>query len=267
MPDQEPVRSFRELSAWKEIERTVRSQDVPACRAIKAPSVWHEEILSAVAHMYLCDSGRGNDGCDGCMGWSAPDGNAPVHPDLIVAGTPEKAAGIDACRALVRELALKPVAAKRRLGVVAAADKLLPSAANSLLKTAEEPPSHACLLFLMEGDDLLPTLRSRSHCTALAIPPSTFTPLSANPMPANDAEWLLWLERGEGKDDVDIPLQLSGWVSHAMRTGAGLEIAAQMEKLRLLVEQKRLSRSMVCDLLILTLREDLPFEHIFGNIW
>jgi DNA polymerase-3 subunit delta' len=216
--------------------------------------------------MYLCDSGREDDGCNGCGGWSSPAGREFVHPDLIVAGTLEKAANIDACRALIRELALKPVTAKRRLGAFPAADKLLPSAANSLLKTAEEPPSHACILFLMEGDDFLPALRSRSRFTVLTVPPS----FAAGPMPANDGEWLLWLERlkGEGKEDADISACLFEWASYAMRAGrAGLKTAARIEKLRLLIEQKKLSQSMVCDLLILTFREDLPFEHTFGGIW
>jgi hypothetical protein len=39
-----------------------------------------------------------------------------------------------------------------------------------------------------------------------------------------------------------------------------------VEKLRLLVLQKKLSHAMTCDLLILTLKEELPFEHIFSGI-
>jgi DNA polymerase-3 subunit delta' len=219
-----------------------------------------------MARMYLCGTGKGNDDCDGCMGWRTAEDNGATHPDLIVAGSFEKAANIEACRALIHELPMKPVAAERRLGVVPAADKLLIHAANSLLKIAEEPPSHACILFLMEGDDFLPTLRSRSRFTVLAVPPSLF----ASPMPAGDAEWLSWLEglKAEGsKGDVDVSALLSGWASYSMRTDDGLRMAARMERLRLLVEQKKLSQNMVCDLLILALREDLPFEHIFGGFW
>jgi DNA polymerase-3 subunit delta' len=225
-----------------------------------------------MARMYLCGAGKGNDDCAGCAGWSSSEDNGTTHPDLIVAGSLEKAANIDACRALLHELPMKPVVSERRLGVVPAADRLLVAAANSLLKIAEEPPSHACILFLMEGDDFLPTLRSRSRFTVLAAPPSS----SVSPMPAGDAEWLSWLEglktegaKAEGsKGDADISAVLSGWVSYAVRGGRdGLKMAARMERLRLLVEQKKLSQNMVCDLLILALREDLPFEHIFGGFW
>ncbi|MDR1732136.1 MAG: hypothetical protein LBR61_08590 [Synergistaceae bacterium] len=290
MPDLTPVLekniagteeiSFRELPAWREIEKNFLVGKIPHCWAIRAPAGWHGEILKAMSHLYLCDNGKGNDGCPGCRAWSATEEKGETHPDLTMAGTFEKAAGIDACRALIQELPLKPVTAKRRLGVLPSAEKLLPAAANSLLKITEEPPSHACILFIMEGDDFLPTLRSRSRFTVLTAPFS----LSAKPAPDNDVEWLAWLEKmkmeGAKEDEPDISELLSNWVSYAMQTESngksngennrennGLMKAARMEKLRLLVEQKKLSRNMICDLLILTLREALPFEYISGDIW
>jgi DNA polymerase-3 subunit delta' len=191
------------------------------------------------------------------------------HPDLIVAGEFDKAANVATCRELIKELRLKPVEAKRRVGVVLAADRLLIHAANSLLKIAEEPPLHAKLFFLMEGDDFLPTLRSRSRFTTLADSPS----FKAHPMPRNEEEWLEWLKNL--KDDEDIPELLSSWVSYFLRAGEEepeeisrrelREFAARVERLRLLVLQKKLSQTMVCDLLILALKEDLPFEHILGG--
>jgi DNA polymerase-3 subunit delta' len=221
--------------------------------------------------MALCGAGRGDDGCEGCRGWirqSKDGGEGDVlrsvgrHPDLTVVGTFDKAGNVEACRALIKELMLKPAAAKRRIGVVLAADKLLIHAANSLLKIAEEPPSHACLLFLLEGNDFLPTLRSRSRFTTLAAPLS----FSAAPMPETEAEWLEWLESmGKTKEEVDVAGILSSWTSSLLDKGK-LGLAARTERLRLLVLQKKLSQTMMCDLLILTLKEELPFEHIFGGI-
>lgn len=256
----EGIAAFEDLPVWRDVENTFRSGKVPHCWAVRAPAAWHRSVLNAMARMTLCDSGRGDDHCAGCSAWSTAEGNASVHPDLIVAGEFDKAANVEACRVLIRELSLKPVAAGRRLGVIPAADKLLVHAANSLLKTAEEPPSHACLLFLLEGNDFLPTLRSRSRFTVLAAP---FSRIAA-PQPASDDEWLSQMEAL--KDDADIPALLSGWVSYAM-DGGNVDSAARLERLRLLIEQKRLSHNMVCDLLFLTLREELPFEHIFGGIW
>jgi DNA polymerase-3 subunit delta' len=250
---------FGELPGWRDVLATFAGGSVPHCWAVAAPVQWHGALRDSMSGLYLCDTGRGGDGCGGCQGWRRDGQGVLVHPDLMVVGEIDKAGNIDACRALIKELFLKPVAAKRRLGVVLAADKLLVHAANSLLKMAEEPPLHACLLFLLEGDDFLPTLRSRSRFTTLGAP-SSFAP---RPAPWGEMEWLQWLSGL--KDDEDIPSLLSSWTSHFLQTG-DLESAVRAEKLRLLVLQKKLSQTMVCDLLILTLKEELPFEHIFGGL-
>ena len=209
----------------------------------------------------MCGSGSGDDACNGCAGWSREDERGVFsHPDVVVVGDFDKPGNIDACRSMIKELSLKPLAAERRLGVLLAADKLLASAANSLLKIAEEPPSHACLLFLMEGSDFLPTLRSRSRLTVLAAPLS----FTAAPMPADEARWADWLSNF--KTDEDVGELLSSWTSHFLQAG-DVEAAERTDKLRLLVLQKKLSQTMVCDLLTLTLKEGLPFEPIFGGFW
>jgi len=179
---------------------------------------------------------------------------------MTVVGELDKAGNIEACRSMIKELSLKPVVAPRRLGVMTAADKLLASAANSLLKITEEPPSHVCLLFLMEGNDFLPTLKSRSRLTVLAAPPS----FPAAPMPTGSVQWADWVSNF--KDNVDPAELLSSWTSHFLQAG-DLEAAARADRLRLLVLQKKLSQTMVCDLIILKLKEELPFEPIPGGFW
>ena len=150
-------------------------------------------------------------------------------------------------------------ASVRRLGVVLSADQLLPSAANSLLKLAEEPPSHACLLFLLEGGVILPTLRSRARFTVLAAPAAAE---GAAP-PSSDGEWLAWVEGARG-GDVPVVAALASWATWALRRGDAPQ-AAKLDRLRTIAETKNLSVPMLCDLLILALREELPFEHLFGN--
>ena len=233
---------FEELQAWENVKDAFRKGTVPHCWAIKAPLEWHGGILKAMSELYLGERG------------------VLPHPDMVVAGEFDKAANIDACRSMIKELAMKPVSAPRRLGVLPAADKLLTGAANSLLKIAEEPPSHACLLFLMEGNDFLPTLRSRSRFTVLAAPMS----FTSRPMPAGEEQWAAWM--CAFKDDEDAAEFLSSWTSHFSQAGDA-ENAARIDRLRLLVQQKKLSQTMVCDLLILTLKEGLPFEPIFGGFW
>ena len=249
---------FSNFLGWKDVLNTFESGTVPHCWAVTAPVSWHKTLLQAMSRLYLCDVGKGDD-CTGCRSWNR---EGLGHPDLIIAGEFDKPANVEACRSLIRELPLRPVAAKRRLGVVLAADKLLVHAANSLLKIAEEPPSHACLLFLLEGNDFLPTLRSRSRFTTLAAPIS----FTARPAPKNDSEWLDWLEGiGGRKEEADISEVLSSWTSSFLQE-ENVDFAVRAEKIRLLVLQKKLSQNMVVDLLTLTLKEELPFEHIFGGI-
>ena len=253
---------FEGLPAWESVKDAFRKGAVPHCWAVKAPLEWHGGLLKVMSRLFLCGSGSGDScGCGGCMGWSREDERGvSSHPDMVVVGEFEKAGNIDACRSMIKELSLKPVAASRRLGVLPAADKLLVNAANSLLKIAEEPPSHACLLFLMEGNGLLPTLRSRSRLTVLAAPLS----FAARPMPVDEAQWAGWLSSFK---DNDAPAEfLSSWTSRLLQTGDA-EGAARIDRLRLLIEQKKLSQTMICDLLILTLKEELPFEPIFGGFW
>ena len=247
---------FGELSAWRGVLAAFADGSVPHCWAVAAPAEWHPFLLDAMSRLYLCDTGKGDDLCDGCRGWSQ-NAQGLAHPDLIVVGEMGKAGHIDACRELIKELCLKPVVAKRRLGIVLAADKLLIHAANSLLKIAEEPPPHACLFFLLEGDTFLPTLRSRSRFTALGVP-LAFEP---RPAPHGEREWLQAIDL---KDD-ELPFILPSWVSYFLQAG-DWESAARVERLRLLVLQNKLSQTMVRDLLILTLKEELPFEHIFSGI-
>ena len=249
------VSPFESLPAWRGIQREFEAGDVPHCRAVSAPLAWHGALLDRLARLTL---GIG------------PEAPSPVdvgHPDLLVAGSAEagigsgKAPDIAACRALSQDLTLRPVASARRLGVILAADRLLLPAANSLLKLAEEPPPHACILFLLEGADLLPTLRSRARFTALSAP----LEVEAAPPPGDDRAWLTWLEEARAGDAMAVASQLASWSAWALAKGAPWE-AARMERLRLIAETRNLAVPMLCDLLILALREELPFEHLFDDI-
>lgn len=252
MPDiAADVTAFTALPEWKNMEREFAAGDVPHCRAVSAPAVWHTALLDRMARLTL---------------ELDPVEPSPVetgHPDLIIAGKDEagKAPDIEACRNLIRDLALKPVSARRRLGVVMLADRLLPPAANSLLKLAEEPPSHACILFIMEdGGRLMPTLRSRARFTALNAP----IEIAASQPPSGDSEWLAWIEAARAKDAETIAASLASWGAWAVSRG-DFSAADRAERLRVIAETKNLSAAMLCDLLILALREEIPFEHLFSD--
>ncbi|MBI5485183.1 MAG: DNA polymerase III subunit delta' [Deltaproteobacteria bacterium] len=69
---------------------------------------------------------------------------------------------IEQLRAMQRELSLRPYEAPRKVCMIEPAERMSVNAANSLLKTLEEPPGNALIILLTENAGmLLPTIRSR----------------------------------------------------------------------------------------------------------
>ena len=165
------------------------------------------------------------------------------------------------CRQLIDDIALKPLEAPRRLGVILNADTLNKNAANSLLKLAEEPPAHAFLLFLMEDGRLfLPTLKSRSRFSTISLKDDE----SSHPLPS---DWVKWLADARKYDADAMAEELRAWANHS--AGAkNFAMAERIDALRIIAEKKNLSVPLLCDLIILTLREDnTKHEHILDDLW
>ncbi|MFW5986208.1 MAG: DNA polymerase III subunit delta' [Halanaerobiales bacterium] len=108
------------------------------------------------------------DSCDSCLVCRKIEhGN---HPDLkLIRGETIK---IDQIRDLQKEIAYKPYESNRKVYIIENADRMTPQAANSLLKTLEEPPSYAIIILLAaEVSRLLPTIVSRCQRINLAVVP------------------------------------------------------------------------------------------------
>jgi DNA polymerase-3 subunit delta' len=110
-------------------------------------------------------------------GWP---GGLTTHPDLWLEDSEEEAIKIDRVRAgkepgsLQEFLALRPYAGGLRVGIIARADRLTEQAANSLLKTVEEPPEGSHLLVTVRSPEALPaTIVSRCQRLSLAPVPSS----------------------------------------------------------------------------------------------
>lgn len=87
-----------------------------------------------------------------------------THPDLHVY-QPEGKIGMHnmaAMRALGEEVYLPPLEAKRKVFIIHHADRMLPTSANALLKTFEEPSLDAAIILISSSPELLlPTILSR----------------------------------------------------------------------------------------------------------
>ena len=103
-------------------------------------------------------------------------GALSTHPDLWLEDSDAESIRIDRVRAgrepgsLQEFLSLRPYAGDLRVAVLARADRLTEQAANSLLKTIEEPPPGTHLLLTARGEEgLPPTVVSR--CQRISMGP------------------------------------------------------------------------------------------------
>ncbi len=84
-----------------------------------------------------------------------------THPDLLILEPDEKdTIKIDAARALIRRMSLKPTQAPFNIAIIDRCDCMTTEASNALLKTIEEPNGSIFMITSRPGS-LLPTIRSR----------------------------------------------------------------------------------------------------------
>jgi DNA polymerase-3 subunit delta' len=87
------------------------------------------------------------------------------HPDFVTfpPDGPLRQISIEQMRLLKERAQFKPLHGSRRVFLIDHIDRANEQAANSLLKTLEEPPEHLILVLTAENPyDLLPTIRSRA---------------------------------------------------------------------------------------------------------
>ena len=106
--------------------------------------------------------------------------DAGSHPDLRVLEPPEpgKAIRVEAVREMIEFLSLTPQYGDRKVAIILQAESMNRHAANSLLKTLEEPPSHSQLILVSQQPVLLP-ITIRSRCQKLELAPHTGTQTEA----------------------------------------------------------------------------------------
>jgi DNA polymerase-3 subunit delta' len=151
------------------------------------------------------------------------------HPDFLTFAPdgPLRQIGIPQMRLLKERAQFKPLHGGRRVFLIDQADRAGEHAANSLLKTLEEPPDHLILILTAENAyDLLPTIRSRSVIL-------NFSPLSNEEMEAfaearglDHAERRMALSGGSpgiaATLDIDLYQRRRGAMLALLKTGAGL---------------------------------------------
>lgn len=105
--------------------------------------------------------------CRSCR--QAESGN---HPDIIrITHEKPNSISVDEIREqLVNDVQIKPYSSRYKIYIIPEAEKMTVQAQNALLKTIEEPPAYAIILFLTtNASSLLQTILSR--CVVLNMKP------------------------------------------------------------------------------------------------
>lgn len=111
---------------------------------------------------------RDKDPCGKCIGCKKV--LTHVHPDVFIIEPEKQRIKIDQLRTLAQKLQLYPLEAAHKIAIVDDADTMTESAANSLLKILEEPPTAThFVLVTAAAHRLLPTIRSR--CRLISFVP------------------------------------------------------------------------------------------------
>lgn len=161
------------------------------------------------------------------------DGN---HPDVQIIEPDGLYLKIDQIRALQHQVALSPVEGHWKVYILREMERATTEAANALLKTLEEPPSHAVLLLTAsEVEALLPTIVSRCQ------------PIMLRPLSRQTVEQAL-IERWQvSPERASLLARLSGgrlgWSVEASQKPSVLERRSQrLDELQELMGQGRAER-------------------------
>jgi len=122
-----------------------------------------EHFSNCLTASLLCENSEADaHACGDCRSCHLIKGES--HPDLFNIEPEEsgKQIRVNEVRKLIDSMHLKSTYGRYKIAVITPADAMSRSAANSLLKTLEEPPGHSLLILLSHRPNLLPiTIRSR----------------------------------------------------------------------------------------------------------
>ena len=156
--------------AWSAWRRAVVAGRRPHALLIRGPAgVGKRQLADLITNSLLCETSTAALPCGDCRSCRLLHGG--VHPDRLVVApaAPGKAVLVDQIRRLPGFLSLKSQYGAPKVAILPEADRMNVFAANSLLKTLEEPPGDSLLLLVAALPSRLPaTIRSR--CQSLHVP-------------------------------------------------------------------------------------------------
>lgn len=194
--------------SWDRLQILRRSKQLPHAMLFSGiEGLGKYELAWAFAWSLLCKSpaenGKPCGQCSGCNLIAA--GN---HPDLTVIEPEEegKAIKIDRIREFIEGEGISSHAAGYKPVLIAPADAMNQAAANSLLKTLEEPVSGSIMMLITANPSRLPaTIRSRCRQVSFSAPPlQVASEWLQTILPDSDPEVLLQTAAGSPLNAIKI---------------------------------------------------------------
>lgn len=158
---------------WRQLTARLAQGGLAHALLLHGPEgVGKNQFARELAKRLLCETAQDAAGaCGQCR--SCQLLQADSHEDLFLL-TPEEdrtTIGVDAVRALIEFMNLTPRRGKYKVALVFPADRMTLNAANSLLKTLEEPSAAAVFILVTSRPAMLPaTVRSRCQKLHVTLP-------------------------------------------------------------------------------------------------
>lgn len=157
---------------WQRLVQRAQDHRLPHALLIAGPQGLGKLALAEhFARYLLCDAPRGDQPCGECRGCKLLA--AGSHPDYqrLAPEEPGKAIKVDQVRQFADFTALTPQYGGYKLAIIEPAEQLNRNAANSLLKTLEEPAGPTIMLLVSATPHRLPaTIRSRCQLLPVTAP-------------------------------------------------------------------------------------------------
>ena len=147
--------------AKKLLSRSLAAGRIPHAYIFKGPEGVGKRLFArGVAAAVNCRDREGPGACGKCS--SCKKFRSMNHPDFLVVSPEKGTIKIDQIRRLTKELSYPPYESAMRVVVLEDIQTMRREAANSLLKTLEEPPANNLLILTAEASqEILSTLTSR----------------------------------------------------------------------------------------------------------
>jgi len=159
--------SFKDIKlqdkAVEFLKRSIEKERLPHGLLLFGPEAVGKRVAALnLAKTLNCEIERASDCCDKCLSCSKI--NKLTHPDVtwLEPEGPGNKIRIEKIRAMKETIALKPSEGRVKFFIIEKAHLLADEAANSMLKTLEEPPKDSVIILITDDiNRVFSTLRSR----------------------------------------------------------------------------------------------------------